>query len=546
MNEITLPQFVLDFFKQFTTNVYRPTKEVKKDVNAPIFEWFASQNIDFTRSRAILTILKHTNFTNPIKWPRCRVCGTLIPIKTIISNRDKLAQYCCVNCVHKDVEYRSEVARQNNLEKYGVIHPMQLKEVQEKRAQKCIDLYGTAYPMQLPEIQAKQHAIMKEKYGVEHYAQSTDCQKKARKTCLEKYGVDWFSKTQEFKDKVANTNIENFGVKTPLMLSTARNNMLAKQKEMYNDPDFLKHIRTLKRRRFYDTNKQQLLKKKISIITSRDDYYIDDEVVYQCDVCGTVWTSPLTNAQNVYCPTCHLSKQSHKELELYNYVNAKSNSVNRNIRGIIGKRELDILVDNKNAFEFNGSYWHSTLMIDDIYYHMRKSQQCQDKNIDLMHVFEYDWDHKRELVLRYIDRFLKGAINVIDVNQCTVKDLATQDAQIFVNTNTIDIWPSVDDAKGIYFEDQLISICYKHNDCWYYCECVDYHIHNALTLINLLNIDGFAVNWGYINLNEFDNFVVDHYVDPQYQLVKNSRIVKENDDHSRMIYNSGYPVLIIK
>ena len=75
---------------------------------------------------------------------------------------------------------------------------------------------------------------------------------------------------------------------------------------------------------------------------------------------------------------------------------------------------------------------------------------------------------------------------------------------------------------------------------------MDYHIHNALTLINLLNIDGFAVNWGYINLNEFDNFVVDHYVDPQYQLVKNSRIVKENDDHSRMIYNSGYPVLIIK
>lgn len=71
-------------------------------------------------------------------------------------------------------------------------------------------------------------------------------------------------------------------------------------------------------------------------------------------------------------------------------------------RKAINPYELDIYIpDKKLAIEFNGNYWHSELN-KDMYYHQTKTVECAKKGIQLIHVFEYEWDNpvKRQLILR--------------------------------------------------------------------------------------------------------------------------------------------------
>ena len=72
-----------------------------------------------------------------------------------------------------------------------------------------------------------------------------------------------------------------------------------------------------------------------------------------------------------------------------------------------GSKELDVLSpDHSFAIEFNGLYWHSTKIKDETTYHADKTKQAQSKGINLMHVWEDDWEEDRDLVIRLIARRL--------------------------------------------------------------------------------------------------------------------------------------------
>jgi hypothetical protein len=73
-----------------------------------------------------------------------------------------------------------EKAKQTNLEKYGVEHSTQSKEVKDK-------------------IKA---SVLKN-YGVEHISYSKDIKDKTKKTCLIKYGVEAPSQSKEIMEKIS-------------------------------------------------------------------------------------------------------------------------------------------------------------------------------------------------------------------------------------------------------------------------------------------------------------------------------------------------------
>jgi hypothetical protein len=60
-------------------------------------------------------------------------------------------------------------------------------------------------------------------------------------------------------------------------------------------------------------------------------------------------------------------------------------------RELLNGLELDIYIPSHNlAIEFNGLYWHNELHKDKKY-HLNKTELCEAKGIQLIHVFEDEW-----------------------------------------------------------------------------------------------------------------------------------------------------------
>lgn len=104
-----------------------------------------------------------------------------------------------------------------------------------------------------------------------------------------------------------------------------------------------------------------------------------------------------------YCLVCSYQKRiSLKELSLYQVLSALTTATPVQGDYSLIKSELDLYFPQYNlAVEFNGLYWHS----DDYKprsYHYRKTMDCLSKGVQLLHVWEDDWDSRRDLVIRTI------------------------------------------------------------------------------------------------------------------------------------------------
>ena len=98
------------------------------------------------------------------------------------------------------------------LEKYGVEHPSQSKEIKSKIVNTFLNKYGVDNPSKLQEIKDKQKKTNLEKYGVEYIIHNKESKEKMYKTNLEKYGAKCSLQNELVKEKVKNTNLNKYGV----------------------------------------------------------------------------------------------------------------------------------------------------------------------------------------------------------------------------------------------------------------------------------------------------------------------------------------------
>jgi len=99
------------------------------------------------------------------------------------------------------------------LEKYGVEHASQNKDIQNKTKQGFIEKYGVDNPSKLNEIKEKQKKTNLQKYGVEYIVHNIESKNKMIKTNLKKYGFECCLQNKKIQEKVINTNLEKYGVK---------------------------------------------------------------------------------------------------------------------------------------------------------------------------------------------------------------------------------------------------------------------------------------------------------------------------------------------
>ena len=167
------------------------------------------------------------------KRPVCIICGK--PVKYTSGH---YAKFCSKECQYSDLgkKITKEIKIKSNLEKYGVEHTSQLKEVTDKRTKSRADhvneiqqhvreslykKYGAYDVMHIPHILQKIKNTNLKKFGVEFPLQQLkkeNCEiyQKISQTCINKFGVDSPLNNKEVREKIKQTNIQKYGVDNPL------------------------------------------------------------------------------------------------------------------------------------------------------------------------------------------------------------------------------------------------------------------------------------------------------------------------------------------
>lgn len=194
------------------------------------------------------------------------------------------------------------------------------------------------------------------------------------------------------------------------------------------------------------------------------DYNDKKRVTFRCNKCNTIaaYTRALLdrycrNNDLTICHTCNSKYTSKQEKQLYDFVkNNYAGQILMRDHTLIGK-ELDLVLPDLNlAIEFDGLYWHNDNVIkNDV--HLIKTELCESKGYQLIHIFEDEWNFKQEIVKSRLLNFFHKS-NRIFARKTKIKDVQTAEAYKFLNENHIQGACSSKYKLGLYYNDELVSL----------------------------------------------------------------------------------------
>lgn len=162
------------------------------------------------------------------------------------------------------------------------------------------------------------------------------------------------------------------------------------------------------------------------------------------------------NLQNYieYCPT-----ESSFEKELRDYCFSLDNSFLKESTWCeLDGKEIDIYSPKlKLGIEFNGNYWHSELFKEQNY-HQEKSLLAKEKNIFLIHIWEWEWNEK-DSILKSLIRSKLGIFNkILYARNCKVKEISNQEYQTFCEKNHLQGKCGAKTKLGLFCQNELVQI----------------------------------------------------------------------------------------
>ena len=154
--------------------------------------------------------------------------------------------------------------------------------------------------------------------------------------------------------------------------------------------------------------------------------------------------------------------KSLKEKHLREYISSiYSGEIVIGDRKVLSGKELDIYMpDLKLAIEFNGTYWHSD-NIKDRDYHKLKTIDCAKQGIQLIHIFEYEWDnsYKQSKIKDYLYNAINGSANVIYARNTDVLEISDKVAAEFIDKYHLQGSESLSKINfGCYYNNELVGV----------------------------------------------------------------------------------------
>ena len=369
-----------------------------------------------------------------------------------------------------------------------------------------------------------------EKLGVEYPFQSSLIQEKGKESCLEKYGVEYYNQTEESKKIHKKTVSERYGVE-----NISQINAVKKKKEELNI-NKLTYAKSLNL-----INIDELAKK----FNRNDGVIIDDIrllnlkiIKFDNDVRFYIEESNLPILSDFFSKTDECGK-SYSEKELVDFVKSiYSDEIIENTKRIIPPKELDIYIPKmKLAIEYNGLYWHDENHVN-ANYHLVKTNMCNEKGIDLIHIFEDDWLYKKEIVKSMIASRFGVYKEKIFARKCQIKEIEKDQAKIFFNENHLQGFAYGDLYLGLIFNDELIQCICINKKGWH---DGNVELTRMVTKLNTQVVGGFSKLMkhisDYIEYKSITSYVYKAWFNGKGYIESGFKIVKENSPSYSYIVN---------
>ncbi len=331
----------------------------------------------------------------------------------------------CGSCIRKRIY----------LEKYGVENPQQVKEIREKTLNTMNKKYGGNAPLCSDGIKEKIRNTNIEKYGVENVFQNKEIKEKIKETNLEKYGVENSMLSEEVREKAKLTRLKNFY------------NSLGRRVNNVVVPLF-----DIEESRCIASDKK-------------------NKVLWKCNKCGNEFYDHIYGGRIPICKKCHPPSYSNgisnKELELKEFIEnlgLKTEKFYYRENNNGRPREIDIYIKEKNiAIEFNGLYWHSEQKLrnsgkEPKKYHLNKTKMCNNLGIRLIHIFEDEWDSKKDIIKSRLKNIFGIYENRIGGREVIVKEIEANQKNIFLNNYHIQGEDKSSFNLGAFKDDSLVSV----------------------------------------------------------------------------------------
>ena len=254
--------------------------------------------------------------------------------------------------------------------------------------------------------------------------------------------------------------------KSKLLMSVSAKERIKKYKETTNNACLPMHSKEslIKRGRLYS---ETMMKKKCKFynITILSSYEDQQKNIYKfsCNDCNNTYEQ----YHNSYftCRNCHPLIRSKYEQEIIQFLETflSKETIIQNYRKLFnGSMELDIFLPNFNlAIEFNGLFWHSeTGGKKDKFYHLNKTLACEQNNIHLLHIFEDDWNNKKEIIkekLKYLTKQNKNLYKIFG-RQCDIQEITFDEKQKFLETFHIQGNDISFINLGAFYKNELVSV----------------------------------------------------------------------------------------
>lgn len=138
--------------------------------------------------------------------------------------------------------------------------------------------------------------------------------------------------------------------------------------------------------------------------------------------------------------------------------------IESNDRKILSGKELDFYFPENNlAIEYDGIYWHSFNRIEtqnERYYHVEKTNACENLGIHLLHIFETEWQDpiKKEIWKSIIKSKLGMSDVKIHARKCTIKPVFYEEVYQFLTYNHLHGFVPSSVNIGLFFEDSLVML----------------------------------------------------------------------------------------
>lgn len=163
------------------------------------------------------------------------------------------------------------------------------------------------------------------------------------------------------------------------------------------------------------------------------------------------------------------SNYSIVELEIETFIKQLGFKVETGNWSILGNKEIDIYIPNKSlAIEVNGLYWHSynptQNVKENVYRHLDKTQRVKSAGIDLLHITDWEWNNKTEIIKSMLKTKLGVVSNKIAARKCTISNVTVTEAKNFLNDNHLQGYTASKYKLGLYHGTELVMLITAGNN----------------------------------------------------------------------------------